>query len=176
MTVASRLPSIGGNAVPSPSKGMAHLLVPPIRSEATRGFLWRKKTSVEFHSRIATPEQAIGCGIAMFRALAGEYSNRRRIGSISALIVGEVETTFHAYGSFLSEAESTKKASAWLLEKVPFFSVGFKTPDGQLIRSFDYETIDGRRSMTSMRPMDDEEQDAALKRVTKGLQDILDNQ
>ena len=52
---------------------MAHLLVPPERSEKTRGFLWWKKSTVTFRSRILAPEQAVGSGIAVCRALAGEF-------------------------------------------------------------------------------------------------------
>ena len=60
----------------------------------------------------------------------GSFPRRKRIESISALIVGEVEPTFHAYESFLAEAEKHLAASRWLLEEVAYFSLTFETPDG----------------------------------------------
>ncbi|MEP4076214.1 hypothetical protein [Haloferula sp.] len=153
---------------------MAKLLVPPQRTESSRGFLWWKKSTVEFRGRILKPEQAEACGISMFRALAAEFPNRKRIESISGLIIGDVEATFHAYESFTHEAELVDSAARWLLEEVAYFSIGFETPNGQIIRSLDYETIDGRRALATSRPMDADETTAATERVKTGLQRMLD--
>lgn len=109
----------------------------------------------------------------MFRALAAEFPNRKRIESVSALIIGDVEPTFHAYESFFQEADSTGRVSKWLLEEVPYFSLGFETPEGQIIRSYDYETVDGRRVIATARAMNEDEEVSAIGRMTAGLQSML---
>ena len=109
----------------------------------------------------------------MFRALASEFSNRRRIESISAMFVGDVEATFHAYESFTSESDKNDQISKWLLEKVPNFTLSFETADGQIIRCYDYETLDGRRVVATSRPMDAEEELAAKDRASEGLRSLI---
>jgi hypothetical protein len=153
---------------------MAILLIPPKRTEIIRGLLWWRKSTVEFRGRILKSDQAESCGISMFHAFAGEFPNRKQIESISGLIVGDVQTTFHAYEAFMRAAESHDAVARWLLEEVPNFSIGFETPVGQIIRRYDYETIDGRRAMDTIRPMDEDEASAARERVKAGLQCMLD--
>lgn len=143
--------------------------MPPQRLETTKGILWWKKSSVVFHTAIPSPDLAVGCGISMFRALASEFPNRRKIESISAMFVGDVEATFHAYESFTNESDKNDEIASWLLEKVPYFTLSFETTDGQIIRCYDYETLDGKRVVATSRPMDADEELAARDRVLKGL-------
>lgn len=154
---------------------MAHLLIPPQRSETRQGFLLWKKSTVHFQARILKPDQAIGCGISMFRALAAEYPYRKKLEEISALIIGDVETTFHAYESFTRESESNERITRWLLKELPEFSLTFETPEGDIIQDFAYATVDGERISTHFQPMIDDEKNAALERVSTGLQNMIDD-
>ncbi len=149
------------------------MLIPPPRSETTKGILWWKKSTIVFHATIPNSEQALSSGISIFRALASEFPNRRGIDSISAIIVGGAEAALHAYKGFTNESESNERISKWLLEEVPCFTLSFETPEGEIIRSLDYETVDGQRVVSTSRSMNADEEKSARERAKAGLEELL---
>lgn len=110
----------------------------------------------------------------MAQALAREFPNRKRIESISALIIGEAESLRRAYESFTQESEANDPVCTWLIEVVPLFSLTFETADGEVIRGYDYETVEGERKVMTMRPMNDEERGQASARIMTGLRKMTD--
>jgi hypothetical protein len=139
------------------------------RNEEKRGFFGRRKSFINFRIEVVNPGHARDCGLALFRALAAEFSSRRRIESITAVVIGSTEASREVYESFTKEAQSNDHVAQWLTEDLPCFSLNFETPDGQILRSYEYETVDGKRMTATWSPMDQDEKDAATERIKTGL-------
>ena len=151
---------------------MPQILIPPQRSEATKGMLWWKKSNVVYRAKIQSADQAVACGISMCRALGSEFANRKRIESISAIFVCASEVASIAYKSYISQSEGDQKVAKWLLNDIPNFTLLFETPEGEIIRSFDYETVDGKRVVATSRAMNSDEEQDAKQRAIAGLQSM----
>lgn len=119
------------------------------------GGVFGRKNSIVIHYHIPTPEDASRCGEEIFAQLVKDYGGRKRISEVDIYVTGSADDMCTAYNAFQCAAKQHPEVNKWLLESVPRFAMNFDTPEGDIVRAFQYLTQDGRRTSSEMKPKDE---------------------
>ena len=125
--------------------GMPTLLLPSEKMESTTGFLWSRKRHLVFRTKAVTSDQVRGSGIGLARAVAAEYTGRKKIISIRIELTGSQEDSGELLNTFNEEFGSTPEIRSWLYREIPKFAIHAQTMDDHLIYETTYATVDGER-------------------------------
>ena len=119
------------------------------------GGLFGRKDSIVVHYHIPGPDEARRCGEEIFAQLVKDHAGRKRIGEVDIYITGTATDMSTAYNAFQAAAKQHPLVDKWLLEEVPRFAMNFETPEGDLVRNYEYWTEDGQRNRSEMKPAED---------------------
>ena len=153
-------PVQGANSGDSPS-----LLLPPAppapprefpaglqHAESVSGPFWNRKHEIVIRYHISSTEAAPRCGAELFAQMCCEYANRKRFTEIEIHVTGAPDDMMLAYKAFRQASGAKPVVEKWLLAEVPRFELDFETPEGDLVRNYEYRTEKGQRMSSEMKP------------------------
>jgi len=129
---------------------MPVLLIPPTRTETSKGYLWWRKKEVVLTSKVLAADQAQGVILALVQSLSNEFQTRKGLHSIVLQIVGDISAVLEIHRQLCSRLADESDVHHWLFEQLPLFIISLESDTMGPIKAFTYETVGGERVVNTV--------------------------